>query len=43
MSALESFVWHLLGYSAMPVIILSGFLIVAMICVWLLSITKDSE
>lgn len=41
MSALESFIWHVLGYSAMPVIIFSGFFIVAMFCVWLLSITKD--
>ncbi|QTG90665.1 TIGR02808 family protein, partial [Vibrio furnissii] len=25
MSTLESVIWHILGYSAMPVIILSGF------------------
>jgi uncharacterized protein (TIGR02808 family) len=41
MSAFESFVWHVLGYSAMPVIILSGFLGVALISIWLLSLTKD--
>ncbi|WP_053044521.1 TIGR02808 family protein, partial [Vibrio cholerae] len=29
MSTLESIFWHVLGYSAMPVIILAGFLGVA--------------
>lgn len=41
MSTLESVIWHILGYSAMPVIIFSGFLAVAVICVWLLSLTTD--
>ncbi|NOH61310.1 TIGR02808 family protein [Vibrio sp. RE88] len=43
MSTLESVIWHVLGYSAMPVIILSGFAVVAAISVWLLSLGKDKE
>ncbi|WP_162046103.1 TIGR02808 family protein [Vibrio taketomensis] len=43
MSTLESVIWHILGYSAMPVIILSGFAVVAVICVWILSLGKDKE
>lgn len=43
MSTLESAIWHILGYSAMPVIILSGFLAVAVFCIWLLSLTKDKQ
>lgn len=43
MSTFESVVWHILGYSAMPVIILSGFAVVAAICVWILSKSKDKE
>ncbi|GAD88607.1 MULTISPECIES: TIGR02808 family protein [Vibrio] len=43
MSQLESIIWHVLGYSAMPVIILGGFAAVAVICIWLLSITADKE
>ncbi|MFB9136865.1 TIGR02808 family protein [Vibrio sp. AK197] len=43
MSTLESVIWHILGYSAMPVIILGGFLGVAIVSVWLLSLTKDKQ
>ncbi|QXO16353.1 MULTISPECIES: TIGR02808 family protein [Vibrio] len=43
MSTLESVIWHVLGYSAMPVIILGGFAAVAVVCVWLLSLTKDKD
>ncbi|MDW6005360.1 TIGR02808 family protein [Vibrio mangrovi] len=43
MSTLESIIWHILGYSAMPVIILSGFIAVAIISVWVLSVTKDKQ
>ncbi|MBW3696092.1 TIGR02808 family protein [Vibrio sp. T187] len=43
MSTLESFIWHFLGYSAMPVIILTGFAVVAGFSVWLLSLGKDKE
>lgn len=41
MSTLESIFWHVLGYSAMPVIILAGFLGVAVISIVLLAMTKD--
>lgn len=43
MSTFESVIWHILGYSAMPVIILSGFAVVAAISVGLLSLGKDKE
>ncbi|OAN13915.1 TIGR02808 family protein [Photobacterium jeanii] len=43
MSTLEWVIWHVLGYAAMPVIILSGFAAVAAICIWLLSLGKDKE
>ncbi|MGF1749281.1 TIGR02808 family protein [Vibrio cionasavignyae] len=43
MSTLESFIWHALGYAAMPVIILSGFAVVAAISLWCLSLSKDKE
>ncbi|MEZ8824797.1 TIGR02808 family protein [Vibrio amylolyticus] len=43
MSTLESVIWHVLGYSAMPVIILAGFAGVAAVCIWLLSLSKDKE
>jgi uncharacterized protein (TIGR02808 family) len=41
MSTLESFVWHVLGYSAMPVIFLAGFVAVAGCAVLGLSLTVD--
>ncbi|HDI3270953.1 TPA: TIGR02808 family protein [Vibrio cholerae] len=41
MSTLESIFWHVLGYSAMPVIILAGFLGVAVVSISLLAMTKD--
>ena len=31
MSALESFVWHFLGYAAIPAIFIVGFLITAVV------------
>ena len=43
MSQLESIIWHVLGYGAMPVIILGGFAGVATASVWLLSLTKDKD
>ncbi|HAS6869230.1 TPA: TIGR02808 family protein [Vibrio parahaemolyticus] len=43
MSTLESVIWHILGYSAMPVIIFSGFVGVAAVSLWLLSLGKDKE
>ncbi|GEM76178.1 TIGR02808 family protein [Vibrio sagamiensis] len=43
MSTFESVIWHILGYTAMPMIILSGFVAVAAICIWLLSLGKDKN
>jgi uncharacterized protein (TIGR02808 family) len=43
MSTLENVIWHILGYSAMPVIILGGFTAVAAISIWILSKSKDKE
>ncbi|MDQ2190624.1 MULTISPECIES: TIGR02808 family protein [unclassified Vibrio] len=43
MSTLESIIWHILGYSAMPVIIFGGFAVVAAVSLWLLSLSKDKE
>ncbi|PSU22181.1 TIGR02808 family protein [Photobacterium kishitanii] len=43
MSTLESVIWHVLGYAAMPMIILFGFAAVAAVCVWLLSLGKDKK
>ncbi|CAH0532886.1 hypothetical protein VST7929_00733 [Vibrio stylophorae] len=43
MSTLESVIWHILGYSAIPAIILGGFAAVALICLWILSLTVDKD
>lgn len=43
MSTLESIIWHTLGYAAMPFIILTGFVAVAAISIWLLSLGKDKN
>jgi uncharacterized protein (TIGR02808 family) len=39
MSTLESIFWHILGYSAMPMIFIVGFLITAAIVCFLLEVT----
>ncbi|OED48667.1 TIGR02808 family protein [Endozoicomonas sp. (ex Bugula neritina AB1)] len=36
MSSLESFIWHLLGYAAMPAIFIGGFLVTALIFCFLM-------
>lgn len=41
MSTLESIFWHVLGYSAMPVIILAISFGVAVVSIGLLAMTKD--
>ena len=41
MSTLEYVIWHILGYATIPVIIIGGFIAVAMVCIGILSITKD--
>ncbi|MEH6531553.1 MAG: TIGR02808 family protein [Photobacterium frigidiphilum] len=43
MSTLESVIWHVLGYAAMPVIIFSGFAVVAAVSILLLSLGKDKN
>ncbi|GAB3530015.1 TIGR02808 family protein [Photobacterium alginatilyticum] len=41
MSTFESIFWHILGYSAMPIIILFGYAVVAAVSVFILSVSKD--
>ncbi|HCH00488.1 MAG TPA: TIGR02808 family protein [Vibrio sp.] len=43
MGTLEYVIWHILGYAAMPAIILGGFAAVAAICIAILSFTKDKQ
>lgn len=43
MSQLESIIWHVIGYGAMPLIILGGFAGVAAASILLLSLTKDKK
>ena len=43
MSTLEYVIWHLLGYTAVPVIFLAGFIGVAGFSVWALSLTADKQ
>ena len=43
MSTLEYVIWHILGYAAVPVIILAGFISVAVVCISILAMTKDKQ
>lgn len=43
MGTLEYVIWHILGYAAMPAIILGGFAAVAVVCIAILSFTKDKQ
>ena len=43
MSTLEYVIWHVLGYATIPVIILSGFIGVAVVCIGILAMTKDKQ
>lgn len=43
MSTLEYVIWHVAGYAAMPVIFLSGFVAIAAVSLWILSLTKDKS
>jgi uncharacterized protein (TIGR02808 family) len=43
MSALESFVWHFLGYAAIPTIFIVGFLITAVVGCFLLEALGRGE
>jgi uncharacterized protein (TIGR02808 family) len=42
-STLENIFWHILGYAAMPVIFIVGFIGVAVGSLWLLSLTADKQ
>lgn len=43
MSTLESIFWHILGYGTMPFIFVVGFIGVAALSLWLLSVTVDKD
>ncbi|NLS11341.1 TIGR02808 family protein [Vibrio sp. SM6] len=43
MSTLEYIIWQTLGLAAVPVIFLSGFIAVAAISLWVLSLSKDKS
>lgn len=43
MSTLESIFWHVLGYGTMPFIFLVGFVGVAAVSLWILSLGADKE
>ena len=43
MSTLESFIWHLLGYSAIPLILLTGIALSTLVYLFLLKLTKAGE
>ena len=43
MSTLEYVIWHILGYATIPVIILGGFIGVAVVCISILAMTKDKH
>jgi uncharacterized protein (TIGR02808 family) len=43
MSTLESAFWNILGYSAMPVIFIVGFIGVAIGALWILSLGADKD
>ena len=44
MSTLESVIWHILGYSAIPVIVLAGIVISTLLYLLLLKITgRDKD
>ena len=43
MSTLESIFWHIVGYGVMPFIFVVGFIGVAIVALWILSLTADKE
>lgn len=43
MSKFENVMWHILGYTAMPVIILTGFIAVAAVSVFILSFMEKNQ
>ena len=43
MSTLENVIWHVLGYGTMPFIFVVGFIGVAAVALWILSLTADRD
>ncbi len=43
MSAMESLIWNVLGYSAMPMIFIGGFLATAVVACFLLEVTGKTD
>jgi len=43
MSTLENIFWHVLGYGAMPFIFIAGFVGVAAVSLWVLSLGIDKD
>jgi uncharacterized protein (TIGR02808 family) len=43
MSTLESIFWHVVGYAAMPMIFILGFVAVAAGSLWILSLGPDND
>ena len=43
MSTLESIIWHILGYGTMPFIFIAGFIGVAVVSMWILSLGPDKD
>ena len=43
MSTLENIFWHVLGYGAMPFIFIAGFIGVAVVSLWILSLGIDKD
>lgn len=42
MSQLESIIWHILGYMAMPAIFVGGFIAVFLVAVAILKVSGDT-
>lgn len=43
MSTLENILWHIFGYGAMPFIFITGFVVVAGLALWILSLSVDKD
>lgn len=43
MSTMESIFWNVIGYSAMPIIFIIGFIFVAAGALWILSLSVDKD
>ena len=43
MSTFENILWHILGYGAIPLIFIAGFVGVAIGSLWVLSLTADKD